>query len=94
MSAIDQLAIHFAMDSNLLHKESDEARRQLDKLEGGGEEERGRKRGGGGRRKRRRGRGRGQEGGKEGGRRERVRRRGGSESERESWLLALAKCEY
>ena len=32
--AIDQLAIHFAMDSNLLHKESDEARRQLAQLEG------------------------------------------------------------
>ena len=32
--AIDQLAMHFAMDSNLLHKESDEARRQLDQLEG------------------------------------------------------------
>ena len=31
---IDQLAIHNAMDSNLLHKESDEARSQLDLLEG------------------------------------------------------------
>ena len=31
---MDQLAIHFAMDSNLLHKESDEARRQLAQLEG------------------------------------------------------------
>ena len=35
--AIDQLAIYFAMDSNLLHKESDEARCQLDLLEGQGE---------------------------------------------------------
>ena len=34
MAAIDQLAIHFAMDSNLLHKESDEAQRQLDKAVG------------------------------------------------------------
>ena len=35
--SIDQLAIHFAMDTNLLHKESDEAVRQLAKLEGEGE---------------------------------------------------------
>ena len=26
---VDQLAIHFAMDGNMLHKESDEARRQM-----------------------------------------------------------------
>ena len=45
VSAIDQLAIHFAMDSNLLHKESDEAVRQQAKLEGDGERE------GGGRRR-------------------------------------------
>ncbi len=31
MAAIEQLAIHFAMDSNLLHKDSDEAQRQLNK---------------------------------------------------------------
>lgn len=28
-SSVDQLAIHFALDGNLIHKESDEARRQL-----------------------------------------------------------------
>lgn len=26
---MDQLAVHFSLDGNLLHKESDEARRQL-----------------------------------------------------------------
>merc|ERR1712048_1308381 len=26
---VDQLAVHFSLDGNLLHKESDEARRQL-----------------------------------------------------------------
>ena len=31
VAAIDQLAIHFAIDSNLLHKDSDEAQRQLSK---------------------------------------------------------------
>ncbi len=31
VAAIDQLAIHFAMESNLLHKDSDEAQRQLNK---------------------------------------------------------------
>lgn len=31
IAAIDQLAIHFVLDSNLLHKDSDEAQRQLDK---------------------------------------------------------------
>ena len=36
--SIDQLEIHFAMDSNLLHKESDEAARQLAKQEGQGED--------------------------------------------------------
>ena len=35
VSAIDQLAIHFTLDSNLLHKESDEALRQLAQGEGG-----------------------------------------------------------
>lgn len=35
--SIDQLEMHFAMDSNLLHKESDEAARQLAKQEGHGE---------------------------------------------------------
>ena len=37
--SIDQLEMHFAMDSNLLHKESDEAARQLAKQEGHGEGE-------------------------------------------------------
>ena len=36
--SIDQLEIHFAMDSNLLHKESDEAAQQLAKQEGQGED--------------------------------------------------------
>ena len=36
--SIDQLEMHFAMDSNLLHKESDEAARQLAKQEGHGED--------------------------------------------------------
>ncbi len=31
VAAIDQLAVHFAMESNLLHKDSDEAQRQLNK---------------------------------------------------------------
>lgn len=31
---IEQTAIHFAMDSNLIHKESDEAQRQIDRQEG------------------------------------------------------------
>ncbi|XP_006814057.1 dynein intermediate chain 2, ciliary-like [Saccoglossus kowalevskii] len=31
-SSVDQLAIHFALDGNMLHKDSDEARRQLQKL--------------------------------------------------------------
>ncbi len=31
MAAIEQLAIHFAMESNLLHKDSDEAQRQLNR---------------------------------------------------------------
>ena len=30
---IEQVAIHFAMDSNLLHKESDEVQRQMHKQE-------------------------------------------------------------
>ncbi|XP_064607782.1 dynein intermediate chain 2, ciliary-like isoform X2 [Liolophura sinensis] len=30
-SSVDQLAIHFALDGNLLHKDSDEARRQMSK---------------------------------------------------------------
>lgn len=29
---VDQLAIHFSMDGNMLHKESDEGRRQLTRL--------------------------------------------------------------
>ena len=29
ISSVDQLAIHFALDGNMIHKESDEARRQL-----------------------------------------------------------------
>ena len=28
-SSVDQLAIHFSLDGNMIHKESDEARRQL-----------------------------------------------------------------
>lgn len=31
-SHVDQLAIHFALDGNMLHKESDEAKRQMAKL--------------------------------------------------------------
>lgn len=31
LSSVDQLAIHFSMDGNMLHKESDEAKRQLTK---------------------------------------------------------------
>ncbi|XP_070542719.1 dynein intermediate chain 2, ciliary-like isoform X1 [Ptychodera flava] len=31
-SSVDQLAIHFALDGNMLHKDSDEARRQLAKM--------------------------------------------------------------
>ena len=27
-SSVDQIAIHFALDGNMLHKDSDEARRQ------------------------------------------------------------------
>ncbi|CAD5120465.1 DgyrCDS9031 [Dimorphilus gyrociliatus] len=33
-SHVDQLAIHFALDGNLLHKDSDEAKRQLTKKQG------------------------------------------------------------
>ncbi|EDV26891.1 uncharacterized protein TRIADDRAFT_22484, partial [Trichoplax adhaerens] len=33
ISSVDQLAIHFALDGNLLHKDSDEARRQKAKAE-------------------------------------------------------------
>ena len=29
---VDQLAVHFSMDGNMLHKESDEGRRQLTRL--------------------------------------------------------------
>ena len=29
---VDQLAIHFSMDGNMLHKESDEGRRQLTRM--------------------------------------------------------------
>lgn len=36
VSAIEQTAFHFSMDSNLLHKESDEAQRQIARQEGGG----------------------------------------------------------
>ena len=36
VASIDQLALHFALDSNLLHTESDEAQRQLAR-DGGGE---------------------------------------------------------
>ncbi|XP_033750678.1 dynein intermediate chain 2, ciliary-like isoform X4 [Pecten maximus] len=32
ISSVDQLAIHFALDGNMLHKDSDEARRQMAKL--------------------------------------------------------------
>ena len=35
VAAIDHLAMHFSMDSNLLHKESDEAHRQQAQGEGG-----------------------------------------------------------
>ncbi|XP_059161698.1 dynein intermediate chain 2, ciliary-like isoform X2 [Physella acuta] len=31
ISSVDQLAVHFSMDGNLLHKESEEAKRQLNK---------------------------------------------------------------
>ena len=31
-SSVDQLAIHFALDGNMLHKDSDEARRQRQKM--------------------------------------------------------------
>jgi len=32
--SIDQLAIHFSLDGNMIHKDSDEARRQLKRMEG------------------------------------------------------------
>ena len=32
ISSVDQLAIHFALDGNMIHKDSDEARRQLAKM--------------------------------------------------------------
>ncbi|XP_060073211.1 dynein intermediate chain 2, ciliary-like [Ylistrum balloti] len=32
ISSVDQLAIHFALDGNMLHKDSDEAKRQMAKL--------------------------------------------------------------
>ena len=32
--SIDQLAIHFALDGNMIHRDSDEARRQLKRMEG------------------------------------------------------------
>ena len=32
ISSVDQLAIHFALDGNMLHKDSDEAKRQRTKL--------------------------------------------------------------
>lgn len=35
ISSVDQLAIHFCLDGNLIHKESDEARRQLARHSGG-----------------------------------------------------------
>jgi dynein intermediate chain 1 len=31
-SSVDQLAIHFALDGNMIHKESDEAKRQRARL--------------------------------------------------------------
>ena len=31
-SSVDQLAIHFALEGNLIHKDSDEARRQLNRM--------------------------------------------------------------
>merc|ERR1712154_651709 len=31
-SSVDQLAVHFALDGNMLHKDSDEARRQFQRL--------------------------------------------------------------
>ena len=34
---MDQLAIHFALDGNMLHKDSDEARRQMAAGAGGGD---------------------------------------------------------
>ena len=34
MSAIEQTAFHFSLDSNLLHKESDEAQRQIARQDG------------------------------------------------------------
>ena len=37
VASIDQLAMHFELDSNLLHCESDEAQRQLAREEGEGE---------------------------------------------------------
>lgn len=37
VSAIEQTAFHFSLDSNLLHKESDEAQRQIARQEGGGD---------------------------------------------------------
>ena len=33
ISSVDQLAIHFALDGNLIHKDSDEAMRQLAKVD-------------------------------------------------------------
>jgi len=39
LSTIDQLAVHFSMDGNMIHVESDEAKRQLqqkNKLDGTG----------------------------------------------------------
>ena len=32
ISSVDQLAIHFALDGNMLHKDSDDARRQMQRL--------------------------------------------------------------
>eukprot|EP00112_Aurelia_sp_Birch-Aquarium-sp1_P015688 Seg350.19 transcript_id=Seg350.19/GoldUCD/mRNA.D3Y31 product="Dynein intermediate chain 2 ciliary" protein_id=Seg350.19/GoldUCD/D3Y31 len=37
IATVDQLAVHFSLDGNLLHKESDEARRQLAKNEDQGD---------------------------------------------------------
>ena len=36
VASIDQLAVHFALESNLLHTESDEAQRQLAREKGDG----------------------------------------------------------
>ncbi len=36
VSSIEQTAFHFCLDSNLLHKDSDEAQRQMARQEGGG----------------------------------------------------------